>query len=572
MGASLRAKIMSGVVALLILFAGALAFTLILIEDSAMELEAIEEYHLPLNKKMNELDIYTFELEITAHKVVNGNRPRASLLQNQQRARDLEGIITAIFKDSVELAERGSNDERNDVQDRLGMARLIGAVRTLEVETSGFMRTALQAVDLGVEGKTAEARKALEAMDNYEELNPVFEQIRIRAGKLTADSLHETDQNIKYVIQANLVLFAVAGILGLLVFLIITGRLQTAFRRLTAAFRKTAEGELSDPLPVTSQDEIGDLTTSFNQMVEQLKSKERLREAFGQFLDPRIVANVVDASTGQLKEVAERRKVTIFFSDISNFSGIGEQLTAANLVRLLNRYFTASTEAIRAHHGIVDKFIGDAVMAFWASPFSEGETHARDGCLACLDLLKSFDGISREISEITGLRRNVPKFHARMALATGDTVIGTVGSDTTKSFTVIGDTVNIASRLEGVNKVYGTSILINEECYRLAETEVEAREIDLVTVFGKMEPVRIFELQARQGALDPAIAKLNNVYTDALQLYREQKWKEAEGAFRDCLKIKEHDGPSLEFLTRIANFARTPPPKDWTGVWNTASK
>ena len=572
MGASLRAKIMSGVVALLILFAGALAFTLILIEDSAMELEAIEEYHLPLNKKMNELDIYTFELEITAHKVVNGNRPRASLLQNQQRARDLEGIITAIFKDSVELAERGSNDERNDVQDRLGMARLIGAVRTLEVETSGFMRAALQAVDLGVEGKTAEARKALEAMDNYEELNPVFEQIRIRAGKLTADSLHETDQNIKYVIQANLVLFAVAGILGLLVFLIITGRLQTAFRRLTAAFRKTAEGELSDPLPVTSQDEIGDLTISFNQMVEQLKSKERLREAFGQFLDPRIVANVVDASTGQLKEVAERRKVTIFFSDISNFSGIGEQLTAANLVRLLNRYFTASTEAIRAHHGIVDKFIGDAVMAFWASPFSEGETHARDGCLACLDLLKSFDGISREISEITGLRRNVPKFHARMALATGDTVIGTVGSDTTKSFTVIGDTVNIASRLEGVNKVYGTSILINEECYRLAETEVEAREIDLVTVFGKMEPVRIFELQGRQGALDPTIAKLNNVYADALQLYREQKWKEAEGAFRDCLKIKEHDGPSLEFLTRIANFARTPPPKDWTGVWNTASK
>jgi adenylate cyclase len=159
-----------------------------------------------------------------------------------------------------------------------------------------------------------------------------------------------------------------------------------------------------------------------------------------------------------------------------------------------------------------------------------------------------------------------------MALATGDTVIGTVGSDTTKSFTVIGDTVNVASRLEGVNKVYGTNILINEECYRLAETEVEAREIDLVTVFGKVEPVRIFELQARQGALDPAVAKLNNVYADALQLYREQKWKEAESAFRECLKIRENDGPSLEFLTRIANFARTPPPKDWNGVWNTASK
>jgi adenylate cyclase len=409
-------------------------------------------------------------------------------------------------------------------------------------------------------------------MNNYEDLNPVFERIRNRASELAAGSLHETDQNIHHIIRANLVLFAAAGILGFLVFLFITGRLQTAFRRLTSAFRQTAEGEFSDPLPVTSHDEIGDLTTSFNQMVEQLKSKEKLREAFGQFLDPRIVANVVDATSGQLKEVAERRSVTIFFSDISNFSGIGEQLTAGNLVRLLNRYFTASTEGIRAHHGIVDKFIGDAVMAFWASPFSEGETHALDGCHACLDLRDAFTKVGQEISEITGLRRNVPKFHVRMALATGDTVIGTVGSDTTKSFTVIGDTVNTASRLEGVNKIYGTTILINEECYRLAETGIEAREIDLVTVFGKVEPVRIYELQGRQGSLPPTLAKLNNVFADALQLYREQKWKEAESAFRECLKIRENDGPSLEFLTRIANFARTPPPKDWNGVWQTASK
>ena len=572
MGASLRAKIMSGVIALLILFAGALAFTLVLVEDSAMELQAIEEYHLPLNKNMNELDIYTFEIEILAHQVVHADRNRENILRSQQRARELQKTVSQIFQDSIDLAERGSNDERNDLSDRLGMAKLIGTIRTLEAGTHGFVRTAIQAVDLGVEGKIPEAKKVIEEMLKYEDLNPVYTLVRTKAGELTAASLHETEVNIRHIIRANLILFAVAGVLGFLVFLIITGRLQTAFRRLTAAFRKTAEGELSDPLPVTSQDEIGDLTTSFNQMVEQLKSKEKLREAFGQFLDPRIVANVVDASTGQLKEVAERRKVTIFFSDIANFSGIGEQLTAANLVRLLNRYFTASTEAIRAHHGIVDKFIGDAVMAFWASPFSEGETHARDGCFACLDLLQSFGQISREISEITGLRRNVPRFHARMALATGDTVIGTVGSDTTKSFTVIGDTVNIASRLEGVNKVYGTSILINEECYRLAEADIEVREIDLVTVFGKVEPVRIFELLGRTGQLDSQTAKLREVYGAALALYREQKWREAEEAFRDCLKIKEHDGPSLEFLTRIANFARTPPPKDWKGVWNTASK
>ena len=564
---------MSGVIALLVLFASALAVTLYLIQDSSTELMGIEEYHLRLNKMVSDLDVYTFELESIAHEL-NGVPPptREHAQTRQARAHELQRVIGQIFAEAIPLAEKGSGDDRNDIGDRLGIARLIGSLRTLEVGTKGFVDAAIRSIDRAVEGKTSEARRALEEMQKYEDLDPVYARIRNKTAGLTSDSLAETNLNIQQIIRANLLLFSAASIFGLLMFLIITGRLQAAFRRLTTAFHKTAEGELSDPLPVTSKDEIGDLTTSFNQMVEQLKSKERLREAFGQFLDPRIVANVVDAATGQLKEVAERRKVTIFFSDISNFSGIGEQLTAANLVRLLNRYFTASTEAIRTHHGIVDKFIGDAVMAFWASPFSTGETHARDGCLACLDLLKSFDGISREISEITGLRRNVPKFHARMALATGDTVIGTVGSHTTKSFTVIGDTVNTASRLEGVNKIYGTSILLNEECFRLAEGDIEAREIDLVTVFGKVEPVRIFELQGRQGALDPVTAKLNNVYADGLQLYREQKWREAENAFRECLKIRQHDGPSLEFLTRIANFARTPPPKDWNGVWQTASK
>jgi adenylate cyclase len=307
-------------------------------------------------------------------------------------------------------------------------------------------------------------------------------------------------------------------------------------------------------------------------MVDQLKSKEKLREAFGQFLDPRIVANVVNPATGELRQSAERRTVTIFFSDIAGFSGIGEQLTADTVVRLLNRYFTAATEVIRRNHGIVDKFIGDAVMAFWASPFSEGETHARDACLACLEMRSAFAAIANDISNITGLRRNIPKFHVRVALATGEALIGTVGSDTTKSFTVIGDTVNIASRLEGVNKIYGTDLIINEDCFHLAEQDVEAREIDLLTVYGKTEPVRIYELLGKIGELDSSTSQLRDTFASALQKYREQKWTEAEKGFQNCLAIRKNDGPSLEFLTRIATFARTPPPKDWNGVWQTASK
>ena len=563
---------MTGVVALLILFAAALAFTLVLIDDSSSELEGIEQYHLPLTKNMNLLDIYTFEMEIIAHMVVHGGLSRESNLVRQERAKELMAKVDQIFEQSKNLAEEGSKDARNDLHDRLAMARLIGTIQTLESQTKSFMRVALQAVDLGLNGKTSEAKKALTLLAEYEDLNPAYEFLRVKATELTASSILETNDNIHHIIRANLILFALAGGLGFFVFLGITGRLQTAFRRLTSAFHETADGKYSEPLPVTSKDEIGDLTTSFNTMVEQLKSKERLREAFGHFLDPRIVANVVNPETGELRQSAERRKVTIFFSDIAGFSGIGEQLTADNTVGLLNHYFTAATQCIRDHHGIVDKFIGDAVMAFWASPFSEGESHARDACLACLEMRPAFAKIEAEISQITGLRRNTPKFHVRMALATGDTLIGTIGSATTKSFTVIGDTVNIASRLEGVNKVYGTDLIVNEDCYRLAEVDVEAREIDLLTVYGKTEPVRIYELLSPVGQLDSTTAQLRDAYALALDLYRHQKWTEAEKAFQKCLSIRKSDGPSLEFLTRIATFSRTPPPKDWNGVWQTASK
>jgi adenylate cyclase len=480
--------------------------------------------------------------------------------------------IDSIFEETKRLADAGSKDARNDLADRLEMARMVGEIDSLKSEVDRFSEAATLPVELMTQGKSAEAQKAIGNLQDYEYLDPIITSARRKANQLAMDSLLETRANIFSIIWTNAVLFLSASLLGLFVFLLITGRLQTAFRRLTSAFHETADGKYSDPLPITSGDEIGELTSSFNTMVDQLKSKEKLREAFGQFLDPRIVANVVNPATGELRQSAERRTVTIFFSDIAGFSGIGEQLTADTVVRLLNRYFTAATEVIRRNHGIVDKFIGDAVMAFWASPFSEGETHARDACLACLEMRSAFAAIANDISNITGLRRNIPKFHVRVALATGEALIGTVGSDTTKSFTVIGDTVNIASRLEGVNKIYGTDLIINEDCFHLAEQDVEAREIDLLTVYGKTEPVRIYELLGKIGELDSSTSQLRDTFATALQKYREQKWTEAEKGFQNCLAIRKNDGPSLEFLTRIATFARTPPPKDWNGVWQTASK
>jgi len=573
MGRTLRTKIMSGVIALLVLFTVALTVTLYMVNDSDNEVTGINEYHIPILSHLNALDVKTYEIELLAHRITGEGVPSAQRIQEvSNRAKTCRDEIDATFSESILLCEKGSQDARNDLADRLEMARLVGEVQSLQTEIHRFCEATTLPIELIAQSKTQEAQTAILKLRDFEYLDPIISGLRQKANRLALDSLAETRSNISSIIWTNAIIFLVASILGFLVFLLITGRLQKAFRRLNSAFHETADGKYSDPLPVTSTDEIGELTTSFNTMVDQLKSKEKLREAFGQFLDPRIVANVVNPATGELRQSADRRKATIFFSDIQGFSGIGEQLTADNVVGLLNHYFSAATSGIRKHHGIVDKFIGDGVMAFWTTPFSEGEDHARDACFACLEMRLTFAEIEKNISQITGLRRNIPKFHVRMALATGDTLIGTIGSATTKSFTVIGDTVNIASRLEAVNKVYGTDLIINEDCYRLAELEIEAREIDFVTVYGKTEPVRIYELLSKMGQLDPKTAELRDAFAIALQNYREQKWSEAEKGFQKCLAIKKDDGPSLEFLTRIATFTQTPPPKDWNGVWQTASK
>src|SRR6185312_7642362 len=154
------------------------------------------------------------------------------------------------------------------------------------------------------------------------------------------------------------------------------------------------------------------------------------------------------------------------------------------LVNLLNSYFSEVATVIHEHRGFIDKYIGDAVMAFWISPFSAGDAHASDACLAALAQQEAIVALRAKLPEITGMRRNPPKLEIRMGIATGEAVVGTVGSSSARSYTVMGDTVNLAARLENINKLYRSSIILSEDTYKLAQHAIEARELDLVTVAG----------------------------------------------------------------------------------------
>jgi adenylate cyclase len=264
--------------------------------------------------------------------------------------------------------------------------------------------------------------------------------------------------------------------------------------------------------------------------------------------------------------------VTIFFSDIQGFSNISEQLTAAAMVNLLNGYFTAVAGEISRHNGIIDKYIGDAVMAFWCAPFSPGDDHALDGCKAALDQLGAIAEFRKRLPEVTGLRRDAPALAVRMGIATGEAVVGAIGSPSARSYTVIGDTVNLASRLEGVNKLYGTSVIIAEDTFRFAQDAIEARELDIVTVSGKSEKIRIYELMAASGGLDATRCALREQFAHGLDAYRRQDWDAAEHFFAACSGLVADDGPSTVYLARIAAFRREPPAAGWDGVWQISEK
>lgn len=362
-----------------------------------------------------------------------------------------------------------------------------------------------------------------------------------------------------------------AAILGLIFAALLTRNLVRPLRQLLTGAKEIEEGNLNIRIQVSSADEIALLAESFNYMVSGLKEKEEIKETFGKYIDPRIVRTLLEGQQ-PFSQGGEKRAMTIFFSDIKGFTGLSEQLTPDGVVRLLNNYISAMSEPILKNHGIIDKYIGDAIMAFWGPPFSGDREHSTLACYAALEQQARLEEFRKTIPDIIGLRKGIPGFDVRMGICTGDVIVGTIGSESAKSYTVIGDTVNLASRLEAANKQYGTGIIISGETFDRARDGIEARELDLVRVVGKSEPERIFELLGRKGEVDQKTLTMRDNFEKGLAHYRERDWAAARECFEACLGMNPEDAPSKLFVSRLEVFKSSPPRDDWRGVWDLNEK
>ena len=299
--------------------------------------------------------------------------------------------------------------------------------------------------------------------------------------------------------------------------------------------------------------------------ISEMGQKTMIREMFGQYLSPKVVENLVD-DPSKIQLGGEEREMTAFFSDIQGFSSISERLTPSELVQLLNEYLTDMCGIILGAEGTVDKFEGDSIMAFWGAPTRQAD-HAKRACFAAIEM-------NDRLVELRAraLQQGVTPLVVRMGVNTGAMVVGNMGSKQRMNYTVMGDAVNLASRLEGANKAYGSGMMISEFTYRSCEADIDVRELDRITVVGKSEPVTVYQLLNRKNQTTSADADLVDQFSKGLELYKGGDFRRAENEFRACLDIFADDGPALAYISRCQAFTEYPPGPDWDGVYRLTEK
>ncbi len=299
--------------------------------------------------------------------------------------------------------------------------------------------------------------------------------------------------------------------------------------------------------------------------ISEMGQKTMIRDMFGQYLSPKVVQDLVeDPSKVQLG--GEEREMTAYFSDIAGFSTISEHLTPSELVQLLNDYLTEMCNIIIGYEGTVDKFEGDAIMAFWGAPNVQAD-HAQLACFAAIDMNKRLVEL-RQKWETEGS----PLINVRMGLNSGPMVVGNMGSVQKLNYTIMGDAVNLASRLEGANKAFGTQMMISETTYQSCASLIDVRELDTIRVVGKSEPVTVYELLERKGETAGATADLVDAFEKALTLYKRADFIAAKAAFEKCLGIIGGDGPSTTYIQRCQTYIDQPPESGWDGVFALTEK
>ena len=379
----------------------------------------------------------------------------------------------------------------------------------------------------------------------------------------------------------TLIVLGVASILAVVILIFFARRLTNPLRRVVDAMNNiTSGGDLSSRVEVEYKDETGNLASTFNLMISELdraykqikryafeavlagKKEQRIRQIFQKYVPKDLIDKFFAAPESML--IGENRELAVLFSDIRSFTTISENMAPDDLVNSLNRYFSGQVDIIMNRTGIVDKYIGDAIMAFWGAPVKH-EDDALQAVLSGLDMIDALKGFNEHQKKI-----GKPEFHIGIGINYGIVTVGNIGSERKMDYTVIGDMVNLASRMEGLTKTYHAEILVSETLYgalkSTAEKEASAlsfRLLDTVAVKGKTKGVKIYTAGR---SLSPEETKAWNLHNQGMQLYYRRDFVGAAKYFQGVLAMLPEDFNAAQLLERCKAYAVSPPPPVWDGV------
>jgi len=308
------------------------------------------------------------------------------------------------------------------------------------------------------------------------------------------------------------------------------------------------------------------VAATIHQYIITQHEKRMILGAFEKYVPKKVVQELL-AHPEKLKLGGEERFLTVLFMDLADFTSVSEKLEPHETVSVINAIFTEMTELVFKYDGIIDKYEGDALIAEFGAPVFY-EDHAIKACYAALEMMRRLRSMN-----FSQYAKGLTRLDGRIGINSGKMIVGNMGSKHVFDYTVMGDSVNLASRLEGANKTYETRIMISEDTYKLVKDTIISRPLDLIRVKGRDKPALVFELVGRRDSRNPDnVITMLPVFTTGYRYYRNQEWQKAADCFAYCSETVPGDGPSQEYIRRVKEYEKNPPPDDWDGVYTMKSK
>ena len=448
---TIRKRILGIALGLIFLMVVTSALSTVMTRKIAYQLDELTTKYVEAYSHLARMNVRSLEQAVVVRRMVIARiqtPPDETAFANQQTVYQAKGREIDEEAQAARALIIAIIDDPTTVSDDANLGRIENRIETVTSDLRRYLDEENQRMwPLLEAGNMAEVRASLARADALrDEFNRKIEAIRQEMMAQVRSDATATMRDQQRAIIVSAIVTALAAILGLTFALFVSTGITGPVRRLLDGTRAVEAGRLDGSIDVTTRDEIGQLTAAFNNMVEQLRHKERLRETFGRYVDPRVVEGLIDPQSLAASN-GERRVMTVLFCDMKGFTSLSEGMTPQGLVKVMNHYLSTMSGPIRSHRGIIDKYIGDAIMAYWGPPFTEDSEQARLACLAAVEMADRGTALRTELPELLGVRTVPSDCEVRIGIATGEVLVGSIGSEFMMSYTVMGDAVNLASRL-----------------------------------------------------------------------------------------------------------------------------